>query len=66
MKSHYNAQSYETAAKNEGATDEEIVEVYNMISFDSRWDMLLQAKNYDIETMKKEDETEYKQKYRKK
>ncbi len=66
MKSHYWAQSYETAAKHEGATDEEIAEVYNMISYDSRWDMILQAKNYEMETVKKEFKKEYELKYGKK
>lgn len=63
MKSYYWAQSYETAAKHEGATDEEISEVYHMICCDSRWDMILQAKNYEMETVKKELKKEYEQKY---
>ncbi len=42
------------AAKLEGATDEELAEVYYLASFTSRWSAMVHAQNYDLETFIKE------------
>lgn len=41
-------------AKLEGATDEELSEVYYLASFTSRWSAMIHAQNYDLETFIKE------------
>jgi AhpD family alkylhydroperoxidase len=41
-------------AKFEGATDEELAEVYYLASFTSRWSAMIHAQNYDLETFIKE------------